>query len=120
MLRPYAFAHSRNLVGTGRGSATLSPLQADIFAILASAYPGGVTRARVIDRVYGHRVEADLPTDPANVLTVKLVMLRRRIRPLGLDIKSAGGTLALVATQPALSDDQAARREAYDRIRRYV
>lgn len=136
--RPYGFDHSRNMVATPHGSAALSPLQADILAVLDASYPRGIKRSSVIARVYGHRVESDLPTDPDRVLGSKLTHIRQRIRPLGLDIKSVGGTVALVAIRPALSDNraatvirtvetethfsdaQSARVEAYERSRRYV
>lgn len=62
----------------------VQPQEAELLQILIDSFPGTISRDRIIQRMWG----LGEPHSAANILSVRVTMLRRKIAPLGLAIRT--------------------------------
>lgn len=76
------------IVRAGQGVASLSPMEMEIFARLAEVRPRMLTKDALFDWLY--QLDEDGGPDPT-ILRIYMSKIRRKIRPLGLEIETIWG-----------------------------
>ena len=75
---------SNRAVAGGR-SVMLTPDQAVILHALLSRWPTGVSKADIMDAVWG---KGTRPTDPWGVMRTQIYRLKKRLKPLGYEVEN--------------------------------
>jgi len=77
-----------NTVAWGDKATKLTPIGAELMTLFVKAYPGMVTRSRLIERVWG---DADPPLTAESALNVHIHQLRKVLRPMGWGVRVVWG-----------------------------
>lgn len=92
----------------GKGSARLTPRQAEVAYVLSKAMPRSLRRDQIVEQVYG--LYSDIPESAYNNVRIHVSVLRDRLAALGLTIilvHGAGYRMERIdQCQPTLSNSQ--------------
>ena len=90
-----------NCIARGGVSVFVTPLEAEFMHVLARRYPGCARKSALIAEIYGAAHE---PGDAVGVIRTVASRLRRKLRPIGVDIPNTHST----GYRITLSDEVAA------------
>lgn len=80
-----------NEVWNGDKCVSVSPREMDIFEAIYDAGRRGITPEDLYNFLHPDHADADMPTDLRRSLSVRVCNLRKKLRPISVVIRLAGG-----------------------------